>query len=145
MKRSVLAICVLALLAGCVSQPPQIAVSVGGQPEVNSSSFTFDGWVAVYADRTDKTYTVENATLVLYSADGDVIKTAQVGTLTTNSDRFRVNVSVRSERVPAYITVEADGLWQSDIRVVIDGWRRTDHGFQQFEITSRDQLFADRS
>lgn len=138
MNRS-FAICVVlcvVLLAGCSYAPRGDTVHVNYYGSINSSSeFHMEGHLASEGGSPEQDV-FKDVTLQLYSAEGDLVASDQLGDL--QADHGRLNVSITEETIPKYVVFVSPDFWREPMSVPY--FTRQDEEYVLHEATSKDEL-----
>lgn len=130
-------LCVLvgsAVLAGCVPRGDTVHVNYHGS--INSSShFYMNGYLASEGGSPEKDV-FNNVTIQLYSAEGDLIRSVELGDL--RSDHGRLNVSISTETMPKHVIFRSRDFWTEPMSVPY--FTREDGEYVYHEATRRDGM-----
>lgn len=142
---SALVIVVLVLLSGCATSGSYHTVTFGeGHMEVQNGTFIMDGNVSL-GTGAQPDVTFRNVSVVLYTADEQVIKTVDAGSLSTKSDvgPLERRVNITTEQVPEYVVIRSSEFWTTDATIRVFGYRRTETGYEEYFRSEKNQTFPD--
>ena len=126
----------IGLLAGCGYLPRGDTVHVNYYGTIEESSeFRMDGYLASEGGSPERD-AFSNITIRLYTAEGSLISSHDLGEL--SADHGRLNVSVTEDTVPTYVVFTSPDFWTEPMSVPY--YIKEDGEYVLHEATSRDEM-----
>lgn len=137
----------LAVLAGCSTAGGFHTVNFGaGTMSVENGTFYMNGNVSV-GTGAQPDIQLSNVSIVLYTEDGEIIKTVQLEPLSTDPDVAPLarHISIESKRPPEYVLIESPEFWNSNAKIQVYGYQRTENEYEEYFRSKATQKFPNQS
>ena len=120
-RTGIIIVCLLITLAGCPGVEPGPGTNVGfsGKFAITEAGFEMEGKIAE-TPGTAGFHEFRNVSVQLYTKNGTLIRSFQIGTL-----NWSTNVSITSKQVPYYVIITSPEFWEVD-NIGVDYYERTE-------------------
>lgn len=133
----ILSVMITMPLAGCgyVPEGDTVHINFHGSFDTTESGIHINGDL-VAERRAAEQDVYRNVTINLFAENGTLLYQEELGDLKARVGRL--NVSIKSEFVPRYITFESLDFWNE--QMTVDYYEKVDEGYAVYEATSRSEL-----
>jgi len=144
-KKTNLLLVVILLIAGCSTSGNYHTVNIGsGGMYVENGEFRLDGNVSIgIGAQPDANFS--EVRVVLYSAEGTVIESHEVGRLSTNPDSgpLKRRVNITAGEIPEYVLIQSPEFWSSSVNIEVLAYQRTSDGYKEYHRARKSQKFPE--
>lgn len=131
------------LISGCSTSGNYHTITIGsGEMYVENGVFYLQGGVSVgVGAQPDVNFS--DISIVLYSSNKEVIRSVEIGRLSTNPEYAPLErrVNITTKQVPEYVLIESPEFWGGKANIEVYAYQRTSDGYEEYFRSKKSQKF----